>query len=45
MGLGLFKRLSGKNGKELRQIDIDFGLGNLKGLYYLVSPKVGESVG
>jgi hypothetical protein len=45
MGLELFKRLSGKNGKELQQIDIDFGLGNLKVLYYLMSPKVGESKG
>jgi len=45
MGLGLFKVLSGKNGKELWQIYIDFGLGNLKELYYLVIPKVAESIG
>ena len=42
---GRLQGLSGKNGKELRHIDIDFGLGNLKGLYCLVSPKAGESTG
>jgi hypothetical protein len=45
MRLGLFQGLSGKNGKELRLTVIDFGVGNLKGLYYLVSPKAGESIG
>jgi len=45
MSLGLFQGLSEKNGKKVRHIDIDFGLGNLKGLYYLVSPKAGESIG
>ena len=45
MCLGLFQGLSGKNGKELRPTDIDFGVGNLKGLHYLVSPRAGESIG